>query len=174
MSRLKNIAFSALLAVGAFSAITYTSCTKDECKDVTCNNGGFCVGGSCSCPTGYEGGSCDLKTRDKFVGTWSGQDVCTSGTYTINLSISSSSNDINAIITNPGGFGTSVTITGTVISATQLSFTNANVGGGRTLTGTMTFSGGTTSTNPTSMAFQYVVTPTVGSSDNCTGSYTKQ
>lgn len=173
MNRIKNIAFSTLLAIGAFSAVTYTSCSKDDCEDVVCNNGGTCVGGSCACATGYEGSTCDTKTRDKFVGTWAGSDVCTSGTYTITLTIGSSSDDVSALVSNPGGFGTSVTITGKVISSTQLSFTNANVGGGRTLNGTMTFSGGTTTTNPTAMRFQYTVTPTVGSADNCTGDYTK-
>jgi hypothetical protein len=45
MKRIKNIAFSALLAIGAFSLVTYTSCTKeddpiDPCVGIVCNNNG--------------------------------------------------------------------------------------------------------------------------------------
>jgi len=175
MKRMKTIAVSVLLTLGAFSAITYTACTKDECKDVTCSNGGSCVSGACSCPTGYEGTTCQTKTRDRFIGTWTGSDVCGSGTYTITLTIgSSSTSDITALITNPGGFGSSVTISGTVTNSNTLTFTNANVGGARTLSGTMTFSGGTTTTDPNAMTFNYSVTPAVGAADACSGSYTKQ
>lgn len=175
MNRIKNIAFSALLSLGALSAITYTACNKDACKDVVCQNGGTCVSGACSCPTGYEGNNCQNKTRDRFVGTWQGSDVCNSATYTITLTIgATSTSDVTALISNPGGFGTGVTITGTVSSSNTLSFTSANVGGGRTLTGTMTFTGGTSTSDPTNMTFAYSVTPTTGSADVCNGSYTKQ
>lgn len=174
MNRIKNIALSIFLTLGAFTAVTITSCNKDECKDVVCNNGGTCIAGVCSCPTGYEGVNCDTRTRDRFVGSWTGQDVCGSGTYTISLTVgASTSSDIVALVSNPGGFGTGVTITGTVTGPNTLQFTNANVGGGRTLTGTMTFSGTSSSTNPNNMSFQYTVTPTVGSADNCTGTYTR-
>jgi hypothetical protein len=175
MKRMKTIAVSVLLTLGAFSAITYTACTKDECKDVDCGLNGTCISGACSCATGYEGTNCQTKTRDRFIGTWTGSDVCGSGTYTITLTIgSSSTSDITALISNPGGFGTAVTITGTVTGPNTLTFTEANVGGARSLSGTMTFSGGTTTTDPNAMTFNYTVTPAVGSPDVCSGTYTKQ
>ena len=175
MNRIKNIAFSALLTIAAFGAITYVACNKDECKGVTCNNGGTCISGTCNCPTGYEGSTCQTKTRDRFIGTWKGSDICGSGTYSITLSINSSSvSDITALVNNPGGFGSSVTITGNITNSSTLTFTDANVGGGRILNGTMTFSGGSSTTDPTSMSFAYTVKPTVGSTDNCSGNYTKQ
>lgn len=176
MSKFKNLVFSALLSLGAFGAVTFTACTQDECKDVVCNNGGTCISGTCSCPTGFEGNNCETRTRDKFVGTWGGSDVCGSGTYTITLSISAATGEINALVANPGGFGAAVTVTGNVTSANSLAFTNVSVGGGRTLTGTMTFSGATSTTNPNpnAMQFIYTVTPATGAADNCTGNYTRQ
>jgi hypothetical protein len=167
MKSIRNIAFSVLLTVGAFGAVTYTACNKDECKDVVCENGGTCIGGSCSCPTGYEGSRCQDLTVTRFIGSWTGQDQCTSGDYTITLTVgASSSNEISALVSNPGGFGGSVVITGTVSGNNSLSFSNESVGGGRTLTGTMTFNG-------SSMQFEYSVTPASGSVDHCTGTYTE-
>jgi len=63
-----------MLAVGAFTMVTYTACNKDECKDVVCNNGGTCANGSCNCATGYEGTNCETETRAKFVKTWTASD----------------------------------------------------------------------------------------------------
>jgi len=34
------------------------SCSNDPCKGVTCQNGGTCQSGSCNCPAGYSGSSC--------------------------------------------------------------------------------------------------------------------
>lgn len=48
----------------AFGATLYnTSCNKDRCNNVTCQNGGTCVNGYCSCPTGYEGDNCEIKIK---------------------------------------------------------------------------------------------------------------
>lgn len=168
MKSIRNIAFSAILTIGAFSAITYTSCNKDECKDVVCKNGGTCVSGKCSCATGYEGTNCETVSRTKMVGSWSGSDACTSGTYSIALTVAaSSSSDVTALVNNAGGFGSTIQISGTVTASNTLSFTNQSVGGGRTLTGTMTFNGN-------AMNFKYTVTPATGSVDNCEGNYVKQ
>jgi hypothetical protein len=75
MKSIRNIALSALLTLGAFSAVTYTSCNKDECKDVVCQNGGSCVDGTCQCATGYEGTNCETEIRTKFVKTWTAKDT---------------------------------------------------------------------------------------------------
>ena len=74
MKSIRNIAFSALLALGAFTTVTYTACNPDECKDVVCNNGGSCVDGTCNCATGYEGTKCETEVRKKFIKTWTASD----------------------------------------------------------------------------------------------------
>jgi len=85
MKLFKRIAFAAILAVGASSAAFYTSCNKDKCKDVTCQNGGTCSDGNCTCMTGYYGTTCDSSYRNLYVGTYKGNGVdnaTPSNTYT--------------------------------------------------------------------------------------------
>jgi hypothetical protein len=149
MRKARLILSASLLTIGTFAAVTFSSCSKDEV-----------------CPVGYSGKDCKTLVRNNFVGSWSGSDICGSGTYSISLTIGASANEINALVTNPGGFGSSVIITGTVTADNTLQFTNQDVGGSRTLSGTMTFSGN-------SMSFSYAVTAIAGT-DNCNGSYTRQ
>jgi hypothetical protein len=56
------------------SLITLNSCkkTKLACDGVTCQNGGVCINGACSCATGYEGSDCSTFKRDKFIATYNG------------------------------------------------------------------------------------------------------
>ncbi|GAA4465592.1 hypothetical protein GCM10023093_18080 [Nemorincola caseinilytica] len=86
MRTIKQIALSAALTLGAFSAVMYTSCNSDPCKDVVCQNGGTCNEGNCTCATGYEGTNCETASRAKFIKTWTATDVAVSGgtlpTYT--------------------------------------------------------------------------------------------
>lgn len=69
--RLKTIVLSAVSALLVFSSITYTSCERDKCKEITCAFGAACVEGVCYCPTGYEGAQCEKTIRSKFIGPWS-------------------------------------------------------------------------------------------------------
>ena len=75
MKSIRNIAFSALLALGAFTTVTYTACNPDECKDVTCSNNGTCVDGTCKCPNYYEGTTCQTEVRTKYYNTYIGDGV---------------------------------------------------------------------------------------------------
>ena len=76
MKLIKQIAFGAMLTISAFCAVIYSSsCNKDKCKDVTCQNGGTCSGGTCTCLVGYEGTNCETKSRDKFIKTWTASDL---------------------------------------------------------------------------------------------------
>lgn len=76
MKLIKQLVFGAMLTISAFCAVVYSSsCNKDKCKDVTCQNGGVCDGGNCTCLIGYEGTNCETKSRDKFIKTWTASDL---------------------------------------------------------------------------------------------------
>lgn len=59
----KAIVLSAIMSVLSFGAIVYTSCNKDHCNKMNCQNGGTCSSGQCSCPAGYSGTYCEVKSQ---------------------------------------------------------------------------------------------------------------
>ena len=65
-----------LLTTLAFFSITGTtlfmSCEKDQCAALQCQNGGNCVSGTCQCPSGYEGTSCETRSMDRYLDTYIG------------------------------------------------------------------------------------------------------
>lgn len=71
---MKQCSSPVFLAI-AFIAILFSACIRDKCGNVHCDNSGVCVGGICSCPTGYEGSACEKKWYDKFSGNWNADDV---------------------------------------------------------------------------------------------------
>lgn len=83
MKSFKQIALGAILAVSSVGAITYTSCTKDKCKDVVCQHNGVCTDGNCTCPIGTTGSSCETVYRDSYLNTYKGNGIDNDGlTYT--------------------------------------------------------------------------------------------
>lgn len=67
----KTVFISSLATIAVFFTVVYTtSCNRDKCKTITCANGGVCNGGSCTCPSGYEGTNCEKESRLKFLGNW--------------------------------------------------------------------------------------------------------
>lgn len=74
MQKLKSLAVILLLVFGSSSILYLNSCKKDACEKVTCQNGGVCVNGSCSCTQGYEGKNCETKSIDKYAGKYSGSE----------------------------------------------------------------------------------------------------
>lgn len=62
MRKARLILSASLLTIGTFSAMTFSSCSKDDVV----------------CPTGMEGKNCDVQMRTKFIKTWSANE--TSGT----------------------------------------------------------------------------------------------
>lgn len=99
---MKKSFLSTLMAGLAVVAFTFTSCTTDPCKDVTCDNGGECVEGDCVCATGYEGTTCQTEMRTKFLGAFLANET---GVVDYACTVSTSSTGINKIvITGFGGY----------------------------------------------------------------------
>jgi len=86
------------LVMALFGAITVSSCKKDPCKNVTCQNGGVCQDGNCKCNLPWEGSRCEVDARDKFVGSWRGTINCGSGPEDDAFSITKSSTTATRII----------------------------------------------------------------------------
>ncbi len=171
MKSFRLLALSALITVGSVGTVVYTSCTKDECKNVTCLNGGTCSGGTCTCPTGYTGSSCQTRA---FVGSWTGSDVCSPSltTGTIVITLANSTADTTAVvITNAGGYAG--TFNGTLSTdAKTITYSNRivnNTIGGVTYSDTLTGSMTLTSNN----AFTHSYIDKQGVSYTCTGTYSR-
>lgn len=146
MKSIRNIAFSALLAVGAFATITYTSCNTDACDDIDCMNGGLCISGTCSCPTGYEGETCQTLSRDKFVGVYSGNETCTIGSDSYAITLSASSDDLKINYTNL--YNQSYSAVCTITGQNTFSFAGT-ASGGVSFDGTSTLNANTITVNYT-------------------------
>lgn len=113
MKLIRNIALSAFLTIGAFSTMLYTSCNPDACKDVVCNNGGTCLNGTCQCPSGYEGTSCQTVSADAIKGTYTATETCqpplgSSSSWTSVVTISAN-DPTRVVISNFGESNTNVT-----------------------------------------------------------------
>ena len=166
MKKVSLLGIALLTFIGVGTITLFNACEDDPCKDVTCVNGA-CVDGSCDCDPGWEGSDCSEKSADKYVGTWDGLDVCTSGNYTFTATISASSTaDDGILITNFGGFGTSVVVNATVDGD---SFTVPSQ-----VFGAVTISGSGTLTSD-GLTINVSYTANDGStSDVCAGTWSKQ
>lgn len=76
MKPIRSILLTAFFTIIAFSSIVYTACRKDKCHNVVCKNDGVCDNGSCICLLGYEGDRCEKLSRDKYIATFNGHDIC--------------------------------------------------------------------------------------------------
>ncbi len=134
MKLIKQIAFGAMLTFSAFCAVIYSSCSKDKCKDVSCQNDGVCSGGTCTCPIGVTGTNCETVYRSSFANNYKGNvtysDATGAGSYNdyhlvftystdttyykMSLAINDSSNinvfSFPVILSNFGTAGTVLTI----------------------------------------------------------------
>ena len=79
----KSVLLTSSIFIATAGLITYTSCEKDPCTNVECQNGGSCNGGACRCPTGYDGPTCQTKTTDHFAGTYAGFTECNNSAQVI-------------------------------------------------------------------------------------------
>lgn len=155
---MKYVALSAFLTLSAFCAVLYSSCSKDECKGVTCLNGGTCSGGNCTCPVGYEGTTCDTKSRDKFLGTYVGSEICTIGTDNYSITLAANSDNVKLTYTNLYNNTPSITATCTMTGTNTFSFSGTQ--------STITYSGTGTLTG-NQLVVTYTITDGV-SNNSCT------
>ncbi len=152
-----------ILGVAAVTTIGLVSCDTDACKDVTCDNGGICVDGTCVCEDGYEGTNCETEERTEFIGTYNVTEACTSGNYTYSITATTSGTDVTSIIiTNFGDYGVNVSAT---VDGDNITIANQTVGGG-------TFSGtGQISGNVLTITYHVIAG---ASTDDCTMTCTQQ
>jgi hypothetical protein len=160
MKSIKLLALSSLLTVGIFSVVLYTSCSKDACKGVTCQNGGTCSGGNCVCPTGTTGNNCETIYRLSFDHTYvgTGSDN-TGGTYTnfrMVFSTPSSSTDfVTMNLTIQDATGGSAGVPVLTITLSSFSTSGANYTITSTTNAGLTYTGtGTISATSASMTLQ--------------------
>lgn len=166
MKKVAFIGITALTVLGFSTLMLFNACDNDPCKDVVCVNG-TCVDGTCDCDPGYEGDDCSVRSADKYVGSWSAVEVCTSGNYAYVATIAASSTEADKIlITNFGGFGSSVVVTGNVdvnsLTIPGQSFGNIAISGS-----------GTLSANGLTLNISYTANDGT-TSDVCSATYTKQ
>lgn len=106
--QLRLISASALCFL-TLMALVLTSCEKQEqnfgpttfykpCVNVICLNGGACQDGRCVCPAGFEGAQCEVKSVEKFIGSYAGFDECfMSGQESYTSSITADFEPVNAL-----------------------------------------------------------------------------
>ena len=137
MKQTKVIILTAVTSVVAFFAVMYTSCSKDKCKGVSCQNGATsCIGGTCQCPTGYYGNYCELSAI-----------VIRNNTFTtlyVTVSGSSATVPVDSCLSFIGQSGSSASIYALTYGGTA---TNPRVGDSVTWSKAVTFpTGGGTDT----------------------------
>lgn len=76
MKSMRYLLLTAFVTFAIFSAIFYSACNKNKCHNVLCQNNGVCNSGNCVCPVGFEGNLCQTLTRNKFLFTYNGYDLC--------------------------------------------------------------------------------------------------
>jgi hypothetical protein len=98
MKKIATAVFAGLLAIGLFGAILFTACNKDLCEGMQCINGGFCVGGKCSCAPGYDGDFCGTVSRAKFIKSWNARDTAGPASLSYTVAIGAGSTITEAVI----------------------------------------------------------------------------
>lgn len=114
------------------------------------------------CDAGYEGSDCKTEVRTKFIGSWRGNETCTTGTDLYTITVTGSSSDVvkinisNIYNQNLTGYAT--------VDGTSFDIPSQTVGTGAS--GNITASG-TGSLTGDSLTVAYTVSSSVGS-NSCT------
>ncbi len=155
--------FKSLLAIVALMAGMFVMNACDDCKDVTCLNGGTCVAGVCECATGYEGDDCGTAANAKFLGVYTVTDGCLSSSYAQTVSAGSAANKVT--FNNLGNYVTPA-IVSCDVEGTSISVTNFEDSTGRKFTVNGSVSG-------QNINLTYTVTYTDLTTETCTCSFVR-
>ncbi len=151
--------FLGLAIVTTLSLLSLNSCTKDPCKDTTCENSGAPTEDGdncfCLCPTGYEGTTCGTLVRAKFIGTFNAAEVCGSGNDTYAIVVAAVGSD-DKKVTVLNLYNAGLLINGEVNSDGGITIPSQTFGAG-TISGSISATG----------AVSYSVS-VGGAADNCT------
>lgn len=69
---MKKIAAVAIVMFTLELIMVYTSCKKDDCKNIVCKNEGVCTNGNCACTFAYRGSRCEDEIRSSYFNTYRG------------------------------------------------------------------------------------------------------
>jgi hypothetical protein len=108
----------------------------DPCFTTQCPTNSTCDEGTCYCDVGFMGDSCEIEIRSQFVGfNYNGEDICPSGTYMYNVSISNSSDGADYfVIEGFAGFTTPISnITVKILDDTQFTIEEQTDAGNRVI-----------------------------------------
>jgi hypothetical protein len=92
--------------------IIFAACT-DPCKDKDCYNG-YCIEGDCFCLDGYSGENCEIRESDKFVGNYSGKQICQEGIQSIKVKVSNKNEDPRSVLITLDNFSESISLRGNI------------------------------------------------------------
>jgi hypothetical protein len=121
------------------------SCKDEPCDGVTCQHDGVCNDGTCTCSGCYEGEFCEILQRDKFIGSYAViSDVCV-GTYSMNITQSSTS-DCKIVINNLNN-NSSINLVATVSNSNSFTIDNQVLASGQNISGNGTINGNVLSIN---------------------------
>ena len=129
MKSIKLVVLSTFIVLGVFWAATYTSCTKDACKAVSCQNTCVCSGGACANPPAGIGGlNCEIVYRLLYTHTYEGswqEDTINfyNNTLTFTAGNDSNYNKMQLAWSNPGRQTVNFPVTLTNNSSTGSNFT---------------------------------------------------
>jgi hypothetical protein len=109
---MKHFIYSLAIVIAVLFTVSIFSCQK-SCSG-TCQNGGTCKDGSCSCPNGYSGAQCQTAANAQFVGNYIGNfDVNSPYTLPVKASLT---NPIGITIDPGSGYLLNATISGSSIN----------------------------------------------------------
>ncbi|HRG90445.1 MAG TPA: hypothetical protein PLW44_15595 [Chitinophagales bacterium] len=95
-----------------------------------------------TCDLGYEGDNCTTPVREKYLGTFSGNELCGSAADSFNIAISEISNDVTKVRFTNLHNANNQTATGTVLENGSITIPSQAFGSGGNINGTLTMVNG--------------------------------